>query len=163
MEQEATHEVESRTSLEPLNLALVEAVRELNLLLRAVLVLEDEGQVLARGEGLETKDVDLVRWADLVVILGVREGESKHTLLLQVRLVDTSEGAGDDSKTTKESRLEGGVLTRGTFTVVVVTDDDPLDATVMVVGSGLRDSAVLAGDLVLDLVDLVVLDVDGTN
>ena len=34
---------------------------------------------------------------------------------------------------------------------------------VTVVGSSLRDSAVLAGDLVLDLVCFIVLDVDGTD
>jgi hypothetical protein len=126
-------------------------------------VLDDEGQVLARSEGIQADNVNLVVGLDLVVAGGFNEGESKHTLLLQVGLVDTSEGAGDDSETTKESGLEGGVLTRGTFTVVVVTDNDPLDATVTVVRSGLRNSAVLAGNLVLDLVRLVVLNVDGTN
>ena len=82
---------------------------------------------------------------------------------LEVGLVDTSEGLDDDSKTTEESGLEGGVLTRGTFTVVVVTNDDPLDAPVAVVGSSLRNTAEFASELVLDLVGFTVLRVDGTN
>ncbi len=126
-------------------------------------MLENERQVLARGEGLETEDVNLVGGANLVVVGGVNERQGKHTLLLQVGLVDTGERTGDDSKTAEETGLESSVLTRGTFTVVVVTDDDPLDAVIAVVGSSSRNTAVLAGELVLDLVGLAVLSVDGAN
>ena len=77
--------------------------------------------------------------------------------------MDTSEGTDNDSKTTKEAGLESGVLTGGTFAVVVVTDDDPLDALVAVFSSDLGNSAVFAGVLVLDLVGLTILGVDGTN
>jgi hypothetical protein len=52
---------------------------------------------------------------------------------------------------------------RGTFTVVVITDDDPLDTPIVVVRNGLRDPSPFTGDLVLGLVRLAVLDVDGTN
>ena len=77
--------------------------------------------------------------------------------------MDTGERAGDDGKAAEETGLEGCVLTRGTFTVVVVTDNDPLDAVVAVVGSGSGDGAEFAGELVLDLVSLAVLRVDSTN
>ena len=138
-------------------------MRKLDLLLRSILMLQRKRQVLARRETLQPENVDLVARPDLIIVVGVRERQSKHTLLLQVRLVDTGEGAGDDSKTTEEAGLESGVLTRRTLTVVVVTDDDPLDAVVAVVRSSLGDGAVLASDLVLDLVSLAVLSVDGTN
>ena len=74
--------------------------------------------------------------------------------------MDTGKRAGDNSETTEEAGLKCSVLTRGALTVVVVTDDDPLDAVVAVVGGGLGDRAVLASNLVLDLVRLAVLGVD---
>ena len=107
-----THQVKGRASLESLDLTLVEGVGELNLVLGTVLVLDGERQVLARRKGLETKDVDLVRRLDLLVVIGVDEREREHALLLQVRLVDTSERASDDGKTAEETGLESGVLTR---------------------------------------------------
>ena len=45
----------------------------------------------------------------------------------------------------------------------MVTDDDPLDAVVTVVCSGLGDRTVFTSYLVLDLVRLAVLSVDSTN
>ena len=77
--------------------------------------------------------------------------------------MDTGERTSDDSKTAKETGLKSGVLTRGTFTVVVVTNNDPLDAAVTVVSSSSRDASVFAGNLVLDLVSFTVFNVDRTN
>jgi hypothetical protein len=81
--------------------------------------------------------------------LGEPEGE--HALLLEVGLVDTSERADNDGAATEETGLEGGVLTRRTLTVVLVTDDNPGDTLVTVVGTDLGDTAELAGNLVKDL------------
>ena len=120
-------------------------------------------KVLARRTRLQAQDVDLVRRAYLVVVLRVRERERKHALLLRVRLVDARERAHDDRQAAEEARLERRVLTRRTLAVVMVADHDPLDAVVAVVGRVLRDGAILAGDLVLDLVRLVVLSVDRAN
>ena len=76
---------------------------------------------------------------------------------------DTGKATGDDGKTAKVTGLKGGVLTRATLTVVPVTNDNPLDATGLVVTGGSGDSVVLAGEGVLDLVGLTVLSVDGTD
>ena len=132
-------------------------------ILGAISVLHNESKVLARSERLKTVDGNLVAGLDLIVVGGVDKGQRKHALLLQVGLVDTGEGASNDSKTTEETGLESSVFTGGTFTVVVVTDDNPLDTVVAVVSSGLGDTSELASDLVLDLVSLAVLSVDGTN
>lgn len=59
--------------------------------------------------------------------------------------------------------LQSSVLTGRTLTVVPVTDDNPLDATGLVVTGSSGDGIVLAGEGVLDLVGLTVLGVDGTN
>ena len=126
-------------------------------------MLGNERQVLARSKRLETQNVHLVAGLDLVIVLGVDKCQGKHALLLQVRFVDTSKGADNDRKTTEVTRLEGSMFTRGTFTIVVITNDDPLDAVVAVVGSSLRDTIVFTSDQVLDLIGLTVLSVDGTD
>ena len=158
-----SHGVEGRAVLEPLDLALVEGVRELDVEgLVTVGGVNNQGDGLANSE-LGSLDVDLVVGADLLVVGGLREGQGKHTLLLQVGLVDTSEGAGDDGKTAQVPGLKGSVLTGRTLTVVPVTDNDPPDAVLLVVTGNVGDSAVLAREGVLDLVGLTVLLVDGTN
>ena len=135
-------------------------MRERDLLRRAVLMVEAQRQVLARRDALEAEDVDLVARPHLLVVRGVDERQREHALLLQVRLVDARERARDDREPAEEARLERGVLARGALAVVVVADDDPLDAVVAVPGGGLRDAVPLAVDLVLDLVRLTVLGVD---
>ena len=45
----------------------------------------------------------------------------------------------------------------------MVTDDNPLNSLLAVVGGSLRHTTPFACDLVLDLVCLAVLAVDGTN
>jgi hypothetical protein len=158
-----SHGVEGRAVLEPLDLALVEGVRELDVKgLVTVGRVNDQGDGLANSE-LGSLDVDLVVGADLLVVGGLREGQGKHTLLLQVGLVDTSEGAGDDGKTAQVPGLKGSVLTGRTLAVVPVTDNNPPDAVLLVVTGNVGDSAVLAGEEVLDLVGLTVLLVDSTN
>lgn len=109
------------------------------------------------------EETHLVIGLDLVVVGGVSEGKRKHTLLLQVGLVDTGERTGDDGKTTEVARLESSVLTRRALTVVPVTNDNPLDTLGLVVTGDGGDGIPLAGGEVLDLVGLVVSLVDGTD
>ena len=158
-----TDQVESRACLEPLDLALVEGVSKGKFLLGSVSVLQDQGEVFARSERLQAQDIDFVTGLNLVVVLRVGECESEHSLLLQVGLVNAGERPDDDGKTTQVAGFEGGMLARGTFTVVVVTDNNPLDTVVTVVSSNLRNTAKFTGELVLDLVRLAVFSVDCTN
>ena len=136
---------------------------ERDLILGTIAVLYHKRQVLAWREGLKTEDIHAVIRANLVVVFRVCKRERKHALLLQVRLVDMSKGPDNDCQTTEVTRLKGSVLTRGTFTVVAVTDDNPLDALGLVLRSDLRDTAELARELVLDLVSLAVLSVNRTD
>jgi hypothetical protein len=81
------HGVESAAVLEPLDLALVEGVRQLDVeSLAAIGRVNNQGHGLVNSE-LSALEVDPVVGANLVVIGGVREGQRKHTLLLQVGLV----------------------------------------------------------------------------
>lgn len=82
-----SHGVEGAAVLEPLNLALVEGVRERDReRLAAIGGVDGKGDGLAGGE-LSRGDADLVVGSDLLVVGGVAEGQRKHTLLLQVGLV----------------------------------------------------------------------------
>jgi hypothetical protein len=157
------HGVEGRAVVEPLDLTGVEGVGKGDVEGGgAIGGVDTESHGLADSE-LSAEKVDLVARLDLLVVFGVGEGQGKHTLLLQVGLVDTSEGAGDDGKTTKVTGLESGVLAGRALTVVPVTDDDPADALALVVTGSGGHGVVLAGGEVVDLVGLAVLGVDGTD
>ena len=59
------------------------------------------------AEGSELGDAgegDLVVGSDLVVVSGVSKGKWEHTLLLEVGLVDSSEGLDDDGSSSKMSK-----------------------------------------------------------
>jgi hypothetical protein len=85
-----------------------------------LLVVETHGDGRLGSEGLDTDEVDLVSGLDAVVVRGVREREGEETLLLTVGLVDTSERPGDDGASSKESGLEGGVLSGRSLSVVLI-------------------------------------------
>jgi len=137
-------------------------VGQLDLVGSTVLGLDAHGDRLT-GSQLSAEDVDLVIRLDAVIVGGVDESERKHTLLLQVGLVDTSEGAGNDGETAQVAGLQSGVLTGRALTVVPVTDDNPLDALGLVVTGNSRDGVPGTSELVLDLVGLAVGSVDGTD
>ena len=160
---ETTHQVESTASLEPLDLSLVERMRQLELVLGPISMLGDEGKVLALGKALESLDIHLIIGLNLVVIGRVDESQREHALLLQVGLVDACERTGNDGQSTEVPRLQSSVFTRGTLAVVVITNDDPLDALVAVGSGDLGDATPFAGELVLDLVGFLVGDVDGAD
>lgn len=123
----------------------------------------EQRQVLSGGEAVKSENRHLVRWLDLIVVCGIGKGEGEHALFFQVCFVNARERADDDSEASQESWLESSVLTGRTFTIVMVTDDDPLNSLLAVVGGSLRHTTPFACDLVLDLVCLAVLAVDGTN
>lgn len=82
-----SHGVESASVLEPLDLTLVEGVRQRDLdRLAAIGGVDGEGNGLAGGK-LGSSDANLVVGANLLVIGRITEGQRKHTLLLQVGLV----------------------------------------------------------------------------
>lgn len=76
---------------------------------------------------------------------------------------NTGKATSDDSKTAKVTGLESSVLTRTTLSVVPITDNNPLDAASLIVTSSSRDSIIVAGESVFDLIGLAVLGVDSTN
>lgn len=82
-------------------------------------MVETHGDGRLRSEGLDTNEVDLVSGLDAVVVGRVGKCEGKETLLLAVGLVDTSERPGDDGASSEESGLEGGVLARRSFSIVL--------------------------------------------
>lgn len=119
--------------------------------------------VLTGLKVLEIKDGNLVGTGNLVIVGRVLEPQRKHTLLLQVGLVNTRKGSADDSSSTKESGLKSGMFSGRTFTIVLVTDNDPWDISVSVVRGNSGDRAKLASLLVENLVGLTVVRVDSTN
>ena len=82
----ASHGVKSGSIVEPLELGLVEGVAQRNVVGSTVLGVDTESHRLADSH-LSAEEIDSVGGLDLVVVGGVREGQRKHTLLLQVGFV----------------------------------------------------------------------------
>ncbi|EEQ36878.1 aconitate hydratase, mitochondrial precursor [Clavispora lusitaniae ATCC 42720] len=77
--------------------------------------------------------------------------------------MDTSKRFSDDSETTQESWLQGSMLSGRTFTKVLVTNDNPLVASVSVSSSSVWNTRVDTSVVVLDVVGFTVFCVGGTN
>jgi hypothetical protein len=116
-----------------------------------------------RSELGDAGEGDLVIGSDLVVIGGISEGKWEHTLLLEVGLVDSSERFDDDSSATKMSGLKSGVFSRRAFAIVVVTNDNPWDASGFVLSGNVWDTTSFASSPVADVVHLFVLRVETSD
>lgn len=85
----------------------------------SIFVVKSESNGRTFSEFSDTDEVDLVVGLDAIVVSRVGEVERKHTLLLEVGLVDTSERTSDDSSSSEETGLESGVFTGRSLTVVL--------------------------------------------
>src|ERR1700761_689409 len=97
----------------------------------SVLGVYSHGQRLAVFESGD-QQVDLVIGVDPVVVFWVGKVQGDHALLLQVGFVNTGEASGDDCNATEVARFESSVLTRRAFSIVHITNDNPLDAIFLV-------------------------------
>src|SRR5581483_5067648 len=77
--------------------------------------------------------------------------------------VDAREAADDDRDAAQVARLHGGVLAARALAVVLVADDDPALAGVLVGARHLRRLVELARELALRLPGLAVEGVDGAE
>jgi len=132
----------------------------------ASLVLGDTQLDLTLATGLqgviEADGVDLVAGVNPVVIFAVGKSQRHDTLLFQVGLVDTSEALGDNDAAAEVTGLQGGMLTGRALAVVVLGNDEPLDATLLPLLSQLGDT-VLVSVFVIGHVGLTGGSVDGTD
>lgn len=156
----ALHVVESRAILEPVDLEVVEGMVQGEGVGGTVVVSNSAGNLAERSELGDAGEGDLVVGADLVVISGVSEGKWEHTLLLEVGLVDSSEGLDDDGSSSKMSGLKSGVFSGRTFTIVVVTNDNPWDSSGLVLSGDVWNATSLTSSPVADVVHLFVLGVE---
>ena len=92
-------------------------------------------------------------WPHLVVVGLVSERQWEHSLLLEIGLVNASEGLGDDGVAPEKAGLEGGVLARAALAVVLVADDHPLQAGVAVLLRDLGNGALPSRHVILHLRD----------
>jgi len=120
-------------------------------------------QILAGRKTFKAHNINFIRALNPVIILRVGKRQRQHTLLLQIRLMDTRKAPHDDSQPAEETGFERRVLTGRALSVVVVADDDPLDPCVAVLCGDLWNGAPGAVKLALHLVGFAVLGVDGSD
>lgn len=116
-----------------------------------------------RSKLRQPEQTDSVIRLETVVVCNIAEGQRQHALLLQVALMDPSERLCDDGHSVQEPRLQGSMLTRRPFAIVVVCHDYPLLSSPLVVLSCLWNTAIFVGEDVSDAVDLFAFRVDRTD
>lgn len=109
---------------------------------------------------VQTDRSHLIAGVNQVVILLVGERQGHDTLLLEVGLVDSGKGLGDDDAGAQVTGLKGSVLARGALAVVVLGNDEPglvaLLPLLGQLGNGVLGAVEVVGD-----VDLARGGVDG--
>lgn len=137
---------------------------QLNVNRLAILLVKTESERHTRGKVvLQPNDGDLVLWRNQVIVLGVSKCERKHTLLLEVCLMNTGKRLDNHGNTTKVSNFEGSMLTRRSLAVVFVTNNNPLNALGFVISRRLWNCLPCIGQAVEHLVGFSVGRVNGTN
>jgi hypothetical protein len=121
------YHIQRTSRSQPPNLILAHRVLRLNLhdLSRALLLHPqlDHASQIARDEIGDADGGDRVASGDEGVIGLVGEPEGEDALLLEVGLVDSGKGAGDDEGAAVEAGLEGGVFSGGAFAVVLIESE----------------------------------------
>src|SRR6266705_6030063 len=102
-------------------------------------MLDDALYGLTRRQVLESDEAYTVVLTEAVVVRRVTERERQQPLLLQVALVDAGEAAHDDRHTAQQPRRQSGMFTTAALAVVVIADDNPLQALGFIVSGDLRD------------------------
>ncbi len=106
-------------------------------------MIDAAGDLAVRRERPQPKQVQTIVNPDLVVILWGHEGEGKHTLLLEVGLVDARKRSRDDRLGAKEPRTHRRMLAARSFAVVPIAHRYPTHALRLVGTREVRDGHVL--------------------
>jgi hypothetical protein len=118
--------------LQPRDLACMVRVDQLCRPLRAIWLRHLQKQIHTRLQLISADDVQPVINTKIIVSCGIGERKRKHSLLLEVGLVDARKAAGYHGHSSEISRLQCSVLAAGALAVVPVADDAPSNACVAV-------------------------------
>src|SRR5262249_46351642 len=90
--------------------------------------------------------------------------ERQQPLLLQVTFVDAGEAADNDRHTTKKPRRQSGVFAAAALAVVVIANDDPLQAMHFIVPGDLPHGlSALTRNHILSLASLIREGIGGAH
>src|SRR5690606_14961966 len=92
-----------------------------HLICAAVFMVQYHGQLLTGNEVSQSHYVDGIVFLYFVVILLVVKSKGQHTLFFQVGFVYTGKALYYNRTYTQVARFHSGVLTRATFTIVLIT------------------------------------------
>src|SRR2546427_608271 len=128
--------VQRRSGLEPADLLYRQAVIRLDRHRFAVGLMNGDAHRLARRQSLQPRHADPVGLLDLVVVLGIGEGQGQDALLLQIGLMNAGEALRDDDLHPQEPRRHGCVLPAAPLAVVFVPDNRRADPLGLVAARG---------------------------
>src|SRR5262245_48632710 len=118
---------------------------------------------LARSQILQSDQADTVILTDEIVVCRIAKGERQQPLFFQVAPMVTGKAAHNHRHTAQQARRQSSVFTAAPLTVIVITDDDPLQTIGFIVPGGLCDGlSALTRDYILPLASLTRKGIDGT-
>ena len=126
-------------------------------------MLQGNGEFRAWSKLLKTSQRDTIVFLYLIIIVLVAERKSKHTLFLQVCLMNSGKALSQDYLYVQEARLHSGMFTRRSLTVIILCNHDAADSLCLVSLSCCRNLNIIAIQLVLHLIALTVKGVHGTH
>jgi hypothetical protein len=130
------HSIQSRPLPQPSNLTLMIRMHQLRLPTPTIRPPHPQNQIPPRLNLIRANNIHLIPNTNLIIHRSILKSNSKHPLLLQIRLMDPRKTPRNHRHAAQEPRLERSVLAAGSFAVVPVADDAPSDAGVSV---GFRD------------------------
>ena len=80
--------------------------KQLTNLLSPILMLSNNHQILSQHKALQPQDIHPIQMSDLIIVCRVCKGKCKHTLLLQVHLVNMHQQVDDDGEATEVTQFK---------------------------------------------------------
>jgi hypothetical protein len=132
--------------LQPRDLTLMVGVHQLCLPPLAIRSPDPQYQTPTRLQLVCAQNIQPIINVDPIILRRIRKRKRKHSLLLQICLMNPRKTARDNRYAAQESRLERSVLATRSFAVVPVADDAPSDAGASIIFCDFRNSGDSVGD-----------------
>src|SRR5471030_2401961 len=129
----------------PLQLSVAVRVLEPHGFTAAIRVVDAALDRFCQCKTVKPDQVEPVIGQNPVVVVRIDKRQCKHALLLQVRLMNASEAAGNHRRTTQKPRRQRRMLAAAAFSVIRIADDHPsLPRRTVLTGRLRRREAALA-------------------
>src|SRR5690606_5696792 len=157
------NQIQCRAGSKPFNLLLIVSVVDLDGFLATISMNQFHSQGLLRCKILQIYNIDCIIFLNLVIVGLICKGQCKHTLFLEVCLMDTGKTLDQNHSYPKVTWFHRSMFTRGPFSIVVVPHHYTTNAGSLVLTLYHRYTFILTCQLFLDLISSIIEVVDCTG